>query len=423
MTSTTRPLAPIPVSVSDAARAYLERPAIDPPTYPALQDLAGWLAMIEERDRSIAQRFTDDGLAVTGERREVTGVGTYVLRADGVADADTTPIYLDLHGGALIFGAGDLTRIWGSMTAASNQMITWCPDYRMPPLHPYPAAVDDSLAVYRALLEQREPADIFVGGASAGGNLAAALLLRARDEGLPMPAALVLPTPLVDLTESGDTFHTLDGVHGGLRSQLPVNLLYANGHDLAEPYLSPLFADLIGFPPTFLSSGTRDLLLSNTVRMHRKLLAAGVEVELHIFEAMPHGGFSGNTPEDAELDAAINAFLDRHRRPLIDVATSLTDANKLIAYRYFDERWNHHNADIIDELLGAGMNHAVEKAHLEATHAAFGDLQVTIDDQIAQNDQVVVRWTATGRYLGEATSLHPIATADHVPGAGQTPHR
>ena len=107
MTSTTRPLAPIPVSVSDAARAYLERPAIDPPTYPALQDLAGWLAMIEERDRSIAQRFTDDGLAVTGERREVTGVGTYVLRADGVADADTTPIYLDLHGGALIFGAGD----------------------------------------------------------------------------------------------------------------------------------------------------------------------------------------------------------------------------------------------------------------------------------------------------------------------------
>ena len=122
---------------------------------------------------------------------------------------------------------------------------------------------------------------------SAGGNLAAALLVRSRDEGLPMPAALVLPTPMVDLTESGDTFQTLNGVDGGLRSQIAVNLLYANGHDLTDPYLSPLFADLSGFPPTFLQSGTRDLFLSNTVRLHRKLLAAGVDTELHIFEAMP----------------------------------------------------------------------------------------------------------------------------------------
>ena len=244
----------------------------------------------------------------------MAGVGTYVLRADGVPDTDTTPIYFDMHGGALIFGAGDLSRVWGSMTAATTRMITWSIDYRMPPLHPYPAALDDCFAVYRAVLELRDPADIFVGGASAGGNLAAALMVRARDEGLPMPAALVLPTPAVDLTESGDTFQTLDGVHGGLRSQMAVNLLYANGRDLTDPYVSPLFADLSGFPPTFLSSGTRDLLLSNTVRMHRKLLAAGIEAELHIFEAMPHGGFDGSTPEDIELDAAIRGFLDKHRR-------------------------------------------------------------------------------------------------------------
>jgi acetyl esterase/lipase len=113
-------------------------------------------------------------------------------------------------------------------------MITWRIDYRMPPLHAYPAALDDCLAVYRAVLELRDP---FVGGASAGGNLAAAMMVRARDEGLPMPAALVLPTPAVDLTESGDTFQTLDGVDGGLRSQMAVNLLYANGHDLTDPYL------------------------------------------------------------------------------------------------------------------------------------------------------------------------------------------
>jgi epsilon-lactone hydrolase len=183
--------------------------------------------------------------------------------------------YLDMHGGALIYGAGDLTRVWGSLSAVTSQMITWRIDYRMPPLHAYPAALDDC----RAVLELRDP---FVGGASAGGNLAAAMMVRARDEGLPMPAALVLPTPAVDLTESGDTFQTLDGVDGALRSQMAVNLLYANGHDLTDSYLSPLFADLSDLPPTFLQSGTRDLLLSNTVRMHRKLLAAGIDTELRI---------------------------------------------------------------------------------------------------------------------------------------------
>jgi hypothetical protein len=262
--------------------------------------------------------------------------------------------------------------------------------------------------VYRALLEVRDPADVVVGGASAGGNLAAAMLLRARDEGLPMPAALVLPTPMVDLTESGDTFHTLDGVHD-LRGQLPVNLLYANGHDLTEPYLSPLFADLTGFPPTFLSSGTRDLFLSNTVRMHRKLLAAGVETELHVFEAMPHGGFNGSTPEDAELDAAINTFLVKHGRTHPSPAAGI-DFNKSIAYRYFDRRWNHRDSGIIDELLGEGMDIAAEKAHFDATHAAFTDLHVTIDDLIAENDQVVVRWTATARIRSKAPGSDPSLT-------------
>jgi len=312
--TTTRPPVPIPTSISEAARRFLALPPRDEPTYPAPDNTADWLTLIAQTNASIAQRFTDDGLPVTGERREVGGVGTYVLRADDVSDTDTTPIYLDIHGGALILGAGDLSRVWGCRTAATNGMITWSLDYRMPPLHPYPAALDDCVAVYRAALEQRDPADIFVGGGSAGGNLAAALLVRVRDEGLPMPAALVLRTPAVDLTESGDTFQTLEGVHSGVWSQMAVSLLYADGHDLTEPYVSPLFADLSGFPPTILQSGTRDLLLSNTVRMHRALLAAGVAAELHVFEAMPHVGFGGTAPEDLEVNAAIRGFLDKHRR-------------------------------------------------------------------------------------------------------------
>jgi acetyl esterase/lipase len=185
----------------------------------------------------------------------------------------------------------------------------------MPPDHPYPAALDDCLTVYRALLEDHRPQDIVVEGASAGGNLAAALILRARDEGLPLPAAAVLLTPEVDLTESGDSFQTNLGVDTVLTQSLAVmSALYAAGHDLEHPYLSPLFGDFTkGFPPTFLQTGTRDLFLSNTVRMHRALRAAGIEAELHVFEAMPHGGFSG-APEDAEASAEARRFIDAHWR-------------------------------------------------------------------------------------------------------------
>jgi monoterpene epsilon-lactone hydrolase len=192
-------------------------------------------------------------------------------------------------------------------------MTTYAVDYRVPPDHPYPAALDDCIAVYRGLLEMHAPERIVVGGGSAGGNLAAALMLRARDEDLPMPAALVLLTPEIDLTESGDSFATNLGLDVVLQSGLTESIaLYAGEHDLTDPCLSPLFGDFTpSFPPTFVQAGTRDLFLSNAVRMHRKLRSAGVEAELHIFEAMPHGGFFG-APEDDELAQELRRFIAAH---------------------------------------------------------------------------------------------------------------
>ena len=125
-----------------------------------------------------------------------------------------------------------------------------------------------------------------------------------------MPAALVLLTPEVDLTESGDSFATVAAFDNTLGSLRPINLLYGGGRDLTDPYLSPLFGDLSGFPPTLLTAGTRDLFLSNAVRMHRRLREAGVDAELHVFEARPHGGFGG-APEDLEVYAELRRFLDR----------------------------------------------------------------------------------------------------------------
>jgi epsilon-lactone hydrolase len=307
-----RPTPPVPTSVSEAAQAFL---ATSPPARretPALDDTEGWLEHGKLGDEYLVERLGGIELPVQCEDTEIAGVHTYVIRGNDVADDLSTPIYLDIHGGALIVGSGEVCRLMCSSAAPSTGMIHWAVDYRMPPLHPYPASLDDCMAVYRALLQARDPQDIFVGGGSAGGNLAAALTVRATDEGLPMPAGLVLISPEVDLTESGDSFTTNLGIDNVLGPLMETNLLYANGHDLAHPYLSPLFADVTGFPPTFLQAGTRDLFLSNTVRMHRKLRDAGVDAELHVWEGMPHGGFGG-APEDIEVRIELRRFLDRLR--------------------------------------------------------------------------------------------------------------
>ena len=138
-----------------------------------------------------------------------------------------------------------------------------------------------------------------------------------RDRGLPMPAGVILLTPEVDLTESGDSFRTNEDLDIILKRGLPeCNALYAGGHDLADPYLSPLFGDFTrGFPPTLVQSGTRDLFLSNSVRIHRKLREAGIDAELHVWEAMPHGAFSRTgTPESEEVNAEVSRFIHRVTR-------------------------------------------------------------------------------------------------------------
>jgi acetyl esterase/lipase len=285
-----------------------------PVSYPPVDDAAAWKARIAEMDVAIVTGFAAGALdiAATVEAREIAGVHVNVITPEGVDATDDAPIQLDIHGGALIAGGGEACKLMNTSTAARAGLHTWGVDYRMPPDHPYPTPLDDCVAVYRALLEVRPPEKIVVGGGSAGGNLVAAMLLRAKDEGLPMPAALALFTPEIDLTESGDTFDTNAGVDYVLVERLTASIaLYAGDHDLRHPYLSPIFGDVIGFPPTFVQAGTRDLFLSNAVRFHRKLRDAGVDAELHVWEAMPHGGFFG-APEDAEMGVELRRFLAKH---------------------------------------------------------------------------------------------------------------
>lgn len=331
---------PFPSSISGAARAALERligadgSALNAAfVAPSPDDHQAWLRV----KAAVDGKYADAVKGLAGQLRstvETVRAGSttvHIATPETLSNADRA--YIDLHGGALVFGGGEACRAGARMQADQHGVKCYGVDYRTPPEHPYPAALDDAVSAYRYVLERHRPDDIVIGGRSAGGNLAAATLLRARDEGMPFPAGLVLLSPQVDLTESGDSFETNRLVDLMLPGPLMAsNLLYAAGVELSQPYASPLFGDLEGFPPTFLQSGTRDLFLSNTVRMHRALRRSGVRAELHVFEAMPHGGFGGATPEDLELQDEINRFVQlrwakSHAQDAVPIISNERDEN------------------------------------------------------------------------------------------------
>lgn len=307
---------PPPSTISLAAQQMLSTLAAGPRmAWPPAEDEAAWRAYISTTN---ANREPMAAAMLAAAKAEATpmpiaGVPCFdCVPAAGVSPDG--PVYLFAHGGAFIMGGGSYAAATGARAASAIGVRTVSVDYRMPPDDPFPAAPEDCLAVYTALLETVAPSRIVIGGGSAGGNIAAATVLMIRDWGLPMPAGVVLLTPEVDLTESGDSFRTNEDLDVILRRGLPeANALYAGGHDLTDPYLSPLFADFTkGYPPTLVQTGTRDLFLSNSVLIHRKLRDAGVDAVLHVWEAMPHGGFGmADAPENAEILVEVARFIRR----------------------------------------------------------------------------------------------------------------
>ena len=307
---------PPPMTISPAAKKALSDAAAMPRTaWPSADDKEAWRKLIAGSDALWEQRGAPilAGADATVETTRIAGVLCYDCLPAAGAAADG-PVYLFVHGGAFVVGGGTFAKVLGFRAAAATGARTVSVDYRMPPDHPFPAAPEDCVAVYKALLKTVDPRLIVIGGGSAGGNIAAAATLIIRDRGLPLPAGAILLTPEIDLTESGDSFRTNEDLDVVLKAGLPqANALYAGGHDLRDPYVSPLFADFTrGFPPTLIQSGTRDLFLSNSVRMHRKLRDAGIDAELHVWEAMPHGGFLlGEAPENEEINVEVARFIRR----------------------------------------------------------------------------------------------------------------
>jgi acetyl esterase/lipase len=232
------------------------------------------------------------------------------------ARADKTLLYI--HGGAFVIGSPtDYRSLTGEMGRAAG-VRTVSLDYRLAPEHPFPTAVDDCVAAYRALLEAgNKPADIALAGDSAGGGLVISTLVAARDAGLPMPAAALVISPWVDLTCSGSTMLTKVAEDPSITREglQAMAALYLQGKPLSTPLASPLYADLRGLPPLFVQVGSAELLLDDAVRLAGAAGAAGVPVHLSIWPNMPHVwhifGFMLSEGRDALTEAGVflGAFL------------------------------------------------------------------------------------------------------------------
>jgi epsilon-lactone hydrolase len=251
---------------------------------------------------------------VTVTAAALGGVPTAEITIDGI---EPRHVVLYFHGGVYVLGdafqAAGLASQIGRRTRAKVISV----DYRLAPEHPYPAAVDDALAAYEALLQNgTAPSDIAFAGESAGGGLAVATLVNARDHGLPLPAAAFAMSPYADLTLAGTTMQTKGEVDVLMsRENLQARVSdYTSGQDAALGLISPVFADLSGLPPLIIQAGSHEVLLDDAVRLARQAAIADVQVTLDITPRVPHV-FQAYAPILDEGAAALDRagqFLSAH---------------------------------------------------------------------------------------------------------------
>ena len=211
-------------------------------------------------------------------------------------------LLLYLHGGGYIVGGCDMHRQMVSHIARAGRIRALLPEYRLAPEHKFPAAIDDAVSTYRSLLDMGiKPEDIIIGGDSAGGGLAVGSLLALRDAGDPLPAAVVLLSPFLDATGSGDSMQTRKDRDPLFYPEgLPFVVdQYCEAHQRRYSQISPVFADIEGLPPMFIQVGDDEILLSDSERLADQCVAAGIEVELQIWSEMWHvfQFFAGKMPE------------------------------------------------------------------------------------------------------------------------------
>ncbi|PKP77043.1 MAG: alpha/beta hydrolase [Alphaproteobacteria bacterium HGW-Alphaproteobacteria-3] len=228
--------------------------------------------------------------------------------------AETAPVILYFHGGGYVQGSSVSHRHLTSRLALAAKARVLSVDYALAPEAPFPAAVDDALTAYRWLIASGvEPQAIAFGGDSAGGGLAIATLIAARDKGLPMPAAAVAISPWTDLTCETATYTTRAGADPMIDQAGIKNLaaIYLNGADARDPLASPNFGDLAGLPPMLIHVGSDEVLLDDAIALHKHARACGVDAEIEEWDGMIHvwHAFYQMLPEGEQAIERLGAYL------------------------------------------------------------------------------------------------------------------
>ena len=303
---------PVPQSLSPQAQASLRRPETDTKVSETLaQRRAGtdaYTARAEKQWRKICPvTVANDTMADIPVRR---------ITPLHVPKANADKVLLDLHGGGFDSDSGSYTETIPIAYYARVPVVAAL--YRLAPEHPFPAAVDDAVAVYHELLKTHKPEQIAIYGTSAGAILTGEVAVRLKQLSLPEPAALGIFSGIGDFAREGDSVHlySLRGLSGYLATpgiDKREQLSYVGSADLKDPVLSPIYADLKGLPPTLFVTSGRDLLLSGTTDLHRAFLRAGDDARLMVFDGLPHAfWYDPALPESIEANRAMAKFLAGH---------------------------------------------------------------------------------------------------------------
>jgi len=306
---------PVPTTVSPEAQQMLARAESDAAVPQTLEERRTgtdkWQAGVGEHFKKLYPvNITSDTIA---------GVPVRVITPLTIAPENRDRVLINLHGGGFNSDSGSLSETIPVAHLSGIKVIAVL--YRLAPEHPFPAGLDDAVAVYKELLKSYKREHIGIYGTSAGAILTAEVTVKLKQLKLPLPAATGIFSGLGDFSQVGDSIalFALNGFSGHLEPPKPGardTEYFSASTDPKDPVLSPLYADLTGFPPTLFITSGRDLLLSGTTILHRAYLRAGVDAQLVVFEALPHAFWNNPAlPESKEADQLMATFFDRQLRP------------------------------------------------------------------------------------------------------------
>ncbi len=306
-------IVPVPKTVSAEAQRSLSRQMPDQGPPQSLADRRKSTDAYTARARVEWSRLCPNQLV----EDKIAGVPVRIVTPEGMPGANRDKVLLNLHGGGFNSDSGSYTE--SIPIAAYSKIKVIAALYRLAPEHPFPAAVDDAVAVYKELLKTYKPGHIVIYGTSAGAILTAQVAARLKQLSLPLPAALGIFSGLGDFSRNGDSqaLYGLRGLSGHLDPPTPErhDSEYVGATDPRDPVLSPIFSDLRGLPPTLFVTSGRDLLLSGTVNLHRAYFNAGVDARLVVFDALPHAfWYDPSLPEAIEANHTMADFFVRQLR-------------------------------------------------------------------------------------------------------------